>query len=56
VATAKIHFEEEALVAGTKQSSLADKAGWPTRQSGIVLGTSFWCFLIQVDFVLTDMP
>ncbi len=35
VATAKIHFEEQALVAGTKQSKQADKVGRPTRQSGL---------------------
>jgi len=31
VATAKIYFEEQAIVAGTKQSSQADKA---ERQTG----------------------
>jgi hypothetical protein len=34
VATAKIHFEEHALVAGTKQISQADKAVKQTRQAG----------------------
>jgi hypothetical protein len=35
VAVAKIHFEEHALVAGTKQSSQADKAGRATSQLGL---------------------
>ncbi len=34
VATAKIHFEEQALVAGTKQSSQAEKADRLTSQAG----------------------
>jgi len=38
VATAKIHFKEEALVVGTKQSSQADKADRLTRPACIVLG------------------
>jgi hypothetical protein len=35
VATAKIHFEEQVLVAVTKQSSQADKAGRLARLSGL---------------------
>jgi hypothetical protein len=35
VAAAKIHFQEQALVVGTKQSSQADKAGRRTRQLGL---------------------
>jgi len=34
VATAKIHFEEHSLVAGTKQISQADKADWLKSQTG----------------------
>ncbi len=34
VAGTKIHFQEQALVTGTKQSSQADKAGRQTRQAG----------------------
>jgi len=34
VANAKIHFEEHALVAGTKQISQADKVVRLTRQTG----------------------
>jgi hypothetical protein len=34
VANAKIHFEEQALVAGTKQSMQADKADRLTSQAG----------------------
>ena len=34
VATAKNHFEEQVLVAGTKQSRQTDKAGSLTRKEG----------------------
>jgi hypothetical protein len=47
VATANIHFEEQALEAGKKQSSQADKAGRLARLSG--LSAWFWeclfCFV-----------
>jgi hypothetical protein len=35
VATTKIHFEEQALVASTKQSSQADKSGRLARLAGM---------------------
>jgi hypothetical protein len=34
LATTKIHFEEQALVAGTKQTSQADKADGLTSEAG----------------------
>jgi hypothetical protein len=37
VATAKIHFEEQALIEGTKQSSQADKAGRLARLPGLLV-------------------
>jgi len=65
VASTKIHLEEQALVAGTRQSSQADKAGrltWQVdmavrmaRQSGLpaLFCASYYCFLFQVDYLLT---
>jgi hypothetical protein len=44
VAAAKMHFEKQALVAGTKQSSQDDKAGKVTRQAGMAVGHA--CFVL----------
>jgi len=55
VAASKIHFKEQALGAGSKQSNQASKAGMPTRQSGPACSVLelFAFLLFQVGFVLT---
>jgi hypothetical protein len=57
VAAAKIHFKEQALATGTKQSSQANKAGrltsqtGPKRQSGlpVLLCASMLCFVLATS-------
>jgi len=49
VATAKIHFEEQTLVAGTKKSTQADKA--------VGLACFVWCPLLVLALpVVTNTP
>jgi hypothetical protein len=51
VAAAKIHLEDKALVAGTKQRSHADKAGRLRGQLGLsVFNTRYQRLRFQVNF------
>ncbi len=54
VAAAKIHFEEQAQVGGTTQSSLPNKTGRLTRHSGLPLeiGLEHAHFVVLVYFFL----
>jgi hypothetical protein len=57
VAATKIHFKEQVLVAGTKQSRRANKTGRPNWQSGLTalfLGLACFVFCLLLLFELSS--